>query len=54
MTFHPFKLAFWLFVGGISFGMSLGWGWLVLLGLFAPLVLLMFCAVWPFFQQYNG
>lgn len=47
MILHPFKLAFWLFVAGISFGLSLGWGWLVLLGLLGPIALLGACAVWP-------
>ena len=37
---NPFAFALWLAVAGISFGISLGWGWLVLLGLVGPLVVL--------------
>ncbi len=51
MTFQPFKLALWLFVAGISFGLSLGWAWLVLLGLFRPIALLTACAVWPLMHR---
>jgi hypothetical protein len=51
MPFQPFKLALWLFVAGISFGLSLGWAWLVLLGLLGPIALFTLYAVWPFFQS---
>jgi hypothetical protein len=37
ITFKPIKLSLWLFVGGISFGMALAWGWLILLGLVMPI-----------------
>ena len=38
--FKPLQLALWLVVGGISFGLSLGWGWLVLLGFIAPIIVI--------------
>ncbi len=38
ITFKPLKLSLWLFIGGLSFGMALNWGWLVLLGLASPLL----------------
>lgn len=40
MVYKPLALALCLFVGGISFGISLGWGALVVLGLVAPPVVL--------------
>lgn len=36
-TLNPIKLSLWLFVGGISFGVTLSWGWLILLGLLLPI-----------------
>jgi hypothetical protein len=37
ITYKPIKLSLWLFVGGVSFGVALGWGWLILLGLLLPI-----------------
>lgn len=36
IAFKPLKLAFWLAIGGISFGIALNLGWLTLLGLASP------------------
>jgi hypothetical protein len=38
----------WLAVSGLSFGISLGWGWLVLLGLIGPLLVLGVAVAAPF------
>ena len=50
MTKAPLKLAAWLAVFGVSFGLAQGWGWLVLAGLLCPLVVLALAVVWPFFK----
>ena len=50
MTYKPLKFAAWLAVFGISFGLALGWGWLVLAGLVLPLVVLVAAVVLPFFK----
>lgn len=50
MTYKPLKFAAWLAVFGISFGMALGWGWLVVAGLVLPLVVLALAVVVPFLK----
>ena len=40
MAFKPLPFALMLAVGGISFGLSLGWGWLVLAGFIAPIIVI--------------
>lgn len=40
MTYNPIWFALWLFVTGVGFGVSLGWGTLVVLGFVAPPVVL--------------
>lgn len=50
MTYKPLQFAAWLAVAGISFGLALGWGWLVVAGLVLPLVVLVAAVVLPFFR----
>jgi hypothetical protein len=38
MQHKPLRFALWLLVAGLSFGLSMGWPWLVLLGLIGPVV----------------
>jgi 2-keto-4-pentenoate hydratase len=45
---NPLTLALWLAIAGVSFGISLGWGWLVLLGLLGPLAVLAAALIMPF------
>jgi hypothetical protein len=48
---NPFLLALCLALGGISFGLSLGWGWLVLVGLLGPIVVLLWACIAPLLRQ---
>ena len=48
---NPFTFALWLAVAGLSFGISLGWGWLVLLGLLGPLVVWAAACAAPFLHR---
>jgi 2-keto-4-pentenoate hydratase len=48
---NPFKLAAWLAVAGLSFGLSLGWGWLVLLGLLGPIAVLAWACIAPLLRR---
>lgn len=40
MPIHPIRLAVWIAVAGISFGLALSSGWLILLGLVLPIAVL--------------
>ena len=40
MVYNPFLFALWLVVACVSFGISLGWGTLIVLGFVAPLMVL--------------
>lgn len=48
---NPFLLALCIALGGISFGLSLGWGWLVLVGLLGPIVVLLWACIAPLLRQ---
>ncbi len=50
MQHKPLRFALWLLVAGLSFGLSLGWPWLVLLGLIGPVVWLMGSFIWNALQ----
>lgn len=50
MMYKPLQFAACLAVAGVSFGLALGWGWLVLAGLALPLVVLALAVVLPFFR----
>ena len=39
-TFKPVRFSLWLFTFGVSFGMALNAGWLILLGLVLPIAVL--------------
>ncbi len=39
IAFKPLKLSLWLFIGGVSFGVTLGWGWLIVLGVVSPVLI---------------
>jgi membrane protein implicated in regulation of membrane protease activity len=51
-TNHPITFAFWLAIAALSAGISLGWPYLVLLGLLGPLLVLLAAFVVPFFRRY--
>lgn len=51
MTFKPIKLAIWLFIFAVSFGVSLNWAWLVLLGLLVPILLLVISIIGAFLKR---
>ena len=40
MAFKPITFAFWLAVAGVSFGLSLNAGWLLLVGVFGAIAFL--------------
>jgi hypothetical protein len=50
-TFNPFTFALWLAIAGLSLGISLGWGWLVLLGLIGPIAVLVWAFVAPLLRR---
>jgi hypothetical protein len=50
MKHNPLRVALWLLIAGLSFGLSLGWPWLVLLGLIGPVVWLTASLVWNALQ----
>ena len=50
MTYKPLQFAAWLAVFGVSFGLAMGLGWLVLAGLVLPLVVLVLAVVAPFLK----
>ncbi len=50
MPHNPLSFSLWLLVAGLSFGLSLGWPWLVLLGLIGPVVWLFGSVAWHALQ----
>ena len=50
MSYKPLQFAAWLAVAGISFGLALSWGWLVLAGIALPILVLAAAVVLPFFK----
>lgn len=50
MMYKPLQFAACLAVAGVSFGLAMGWGWLVVAGLIVPLVVLVAAVVLPFFR----
>jgi 2-keto-4-pentenoate hydratase len=51
MAFNPLKFALWFALSGISFGLSLSAGWLVLAGVFSAIAFLAACVVWYFLSS---
>ena len=50
MAYKPLQFAAWLAVFGVSCGLAMGWGWLVLAGLLCPLVVLALAVICPFLK----
>ncbi len=46
------KLAFWLFVFGVSYGLSLNSAWLLIAGLLLPIGLCGWALLAAFFEEY--
>ncbi len=49
--YNPFSFALWLAIAATSVGISLGWGWLVLLGLLGPIAVLAWACVAPLLRR---
>ena len=50
-TTNPFTLALWLASAGLCLGISLGAGWLVLLGLLGPIAVLAWAVIAPLLRK---